>query len=168
MISSWGIQPSVTYSPKGRGSAGGYDLGQRGWNVSQEYMISCDTVPYGFNCFQNLLSVPVHLGVAIETSLFSPAFSLTRWPIQEGLDPDSVLSTLFTSFLFLCLVGAGQFHLLHVSVSVLLVCSVKHVYLNVSLSFLRFLSVPCIVWSMPSLLTLWGIVEWSLLLDSFS
>lgn len=56
------------------------------------------------------------------TSLFSPASFLTRWPVQEGLNP--VLSTLSSppSF-FLCLAGAGQFHLLHVSVSVLLVFS---------------------------------------------
>lgn len=73
---------------------------------------------------QNLLSVPTHLTVATDFS-FLPCFSfLTRWLIQEGLHPDSVFSTLFSppSF-FLCLVGAGQFHLLHVSVSMLLVFS---------------------------------------------
>lgn len=64
----------------------------------------------------------MHLAIASKTSLL-PCFSfLTRWPAKEGLDPDSVLFTLFSppSF-FLCLVGIGQFHLLHVSVSVLLV-----------------------------------------------
>lgn len=110
-----GALPEETLSP-----------GQRD-GMYPAYMICCVPVPYGCNWFWNLLSVPMHPAVAsglLDISLL-PCFSfLTRWPIQEGLDPDSVLSTLFSPPSFsLCLVGAGQFHLLHVSVSVLLVFS---------------------------------------------
>ena len=63
------------------------DSRTKGWNVSQEYMISCDTDPYGFNWFQNLLSVPVHLGVAIGHLSFPLLFFPDQVTYQGRIRP---------------------------------------------------------------------------------
>lgn len=77
------------------------DSRTKGWNVSQEYMISCDTVPYGFNWFQNLLSVPVHLGVAIGHLSFPLLFFPDQVTYPGRIRPRlCTLHSFLTSFLF--------------------------------------------------------------------
>lgn len=94
---------------------------------------------------------------------FLPCFSfLTRWLIQEELHPDSIFSTLFSSpSFFLCLAGAGQFRLLHVSVSVLPVFSEACLSEYVSLPSC-FPSCSHVVWKhAPSPGLDGAIVDWS-------
>lgn len=64
-------------------------------------MISCDTVPYGFNCFQNLLSMPVHLGVAIGHLSFPLLFFPDQVTYPGRIRPRlCTLHSFLTSFLF--------------------------------------------------------------------
>lgn len=113
-----GLSASGTQNPRWRGSArrarAPGQLGRMGPGCLRSPVSLFSKTVMGFRACSLLWLLDVSL-------LLCFSF-LTRWPVQEGLDPDSVLSTLFSPPSFsLCLVGAGQFHLLHVSVSVLLV-----------------------------------------------